>query len=153
MIEKWQERLLIDDRERTDEMATNDRFLGIPPRAVPRTIREATNLRAIVSKETRQQLSQADRIKLQTNAERGLEVKYDLLDHVNLSDVETLKAVYNMSIRTEELRSDMARYDIHGVMTILNEVTYDVQQRGLSRHQFGVIMQKTYFGRSIEGEK
>ena len=76
----------------------------------------------------RQQLSQTERIKLQNNAEKGIETKYDLLDQVNLSDVETLKAVYSMSIRTGEMKSEMARYDMHGVMTIPSTVTYNADE-------------------------
>ena len=107
-------------------MSTNDRFLGgVAPRTTPRTSAQTSSLRALVSKDERQTLSQADRIKLQNNAERGLESKYDLLDHVTLTDVQTLKAVYNMSIRTEELKEEMARYDMHEVMLIPNSMTYD----------------------------
>ena len=109
-------------------MATNDRFLGVPPRATARTIAEATQLRAVVSKESRASLTQAEKIKLQGNAEKGLEIKYDLLDSVNLSDVDTLKAVYNMAIRTEELKEDMARYDMDGVFLIPNDFKYDATE-------------------------
>lgn len=100
-------------------MAQNDRFLGgVPPRAIARTLMEATSLRAVVSQQDRAFLAQNERVKLQTSAEKGLEVKYDLLDNVNLTDMDTLKAVYQMSIRTEELKEDMAKYDIQSAMLI-----------------------------------
>ena len=106
-------------------MATNDRFLGgVAPRTTARTTVEFTSLRALVSKEDRAFLSQTERINFQNNAEKGLEAKYDLLDNVNLTDVETLKAVYNMSIRTEELKEEMAKYDMHQIMTIPGTFTY-----------------------------
>ena len=106
-------------------MASNDRFLGgVAPLTTPRTISEAKGLRAIVSQNNRSTLTQAERIKLQTSAEKGLESKYDLLDNVNLTDVETLKAVYQMAIRTEELKEDMARYDIQEVFLIPNEMEW-----------------------------
>ena len=102
-------------------MAQNDRFLGgIPPRAVARTITEATSLRAAVSQQDRAFLGQNERIKLQTSAEKGLDLKYDLLDNVNLTDIDTLKAVYQMSIRTEELKEEMARFDIQRRFLIPN---------------------------------
>lgn len=107
-------------------MAANDRFLGgVAPRATPRTIPETSSLRALVSKEDRAFLSQAERMKFQVNAEKGLETKYDLLDNVNLTDLQTLQAVYNMSIRTEELKDDMARYDMHETMLIPNRFHLD----------------------------
>ena len=77
-----------------------------------------------MSKEDRAFLSQTEKMKLQNNAEKGLETKYDLLDNVNLTDVETLKAVYNMSIRTEELKEEMARYDMNEIMLIPNNFAY-----------------------------
>ena len=107
-------------------MAANDRFLGgVAPRATARTLAKFTSLRALVLKEDRAFLAQTERIKLQNNAEKGLETKYDLLDNVNLTDVETLKAVCSMSIRTEELREEMARYDMHEIMVIPGSFTYD----------------------------
>ena len=100
-------------------MAQNDRFLGgVAPRAIARTFIEATSLRAVISEQDRTFLGQTERIKLQNSAKKGLEIKYDLLDSINLTDIETLKAVYQMSIHTEELKDDMARYDIHSVMLI-----------------------------------
>ena len=44
-----------------------------------------------------------------------------------MSDVETLKAVYQMSIRTDELKNDLLRYDMAGIMTIPNKFTLDPQ--------------------------
>ena len=107
-------------------MAQNDRFLGgAAPRAIARTLMDATSLRAVVSEQDRAFLSQNEKIKLQNSAEKGLEIKYDLLDNINLTDIETLKAVYQMSIRTEELKDDMARYDIQSVMLIPSTFTED----------------------------
>ena len=104
-------------------MAQNDRFLGgVAPRAVAR----ATSLRALVSEQDRAFLGQNKRLKLQTSPEKGLEIKYDLLDNINLTDIDTLKAVYHMSIRTEELKDDMAKYDIHSVMLIPSAFITDV---------------------------
>ena len=97
-------------------MVQNDRFLGgVAPRANPRTFGEEIGFRAAVRQEDRILLGQNDRMKLQANAEKGLELKYDLLDSVSLTDIDTLKAVYQMAIRTEEMKQDMARYDIVGV--------------------------------------
>lgn len=108
-------------------MAQNDRFLGgVAPRAVARTLLEATSLRALVSEQDRAFLGQNERLKLQTSAEKGLEIKYDLLDNINLTDIDTLKAVYHISIRTEELKDDMAKYDIHSVMLIPSAFITDV---------------------------
>lgn len=45
-------------------MATSDRFLGVAPRTTARTIAEATQLRAVVSKEDRCTLTKTERIKL-----------------------------------------------------------------------------------------
>lgn len=60
-------------------MAQNDRFLGgVAPRAVARTLLEATTLRALISQNDRAFLGQTERLKLQTSAEKGLEIKYDL---------------------------------------------------------------------------
>ena len=107
-------------------MAQNDRFLGgVAPRAIVRTLVEATSLRALISETDRAFLGQTERLKLQTSAEKGLEIKYDLLDNVNLTDIDTLKAVYHMSIRTEELKDDMAKYDIHSVMLIPSDFQTD----------------------------
>jgi len=107
-------------------MATSDRFLGgVAPRANPRTIMEATSFRAATKKEDRNSLSTSDKRKLQMAAETGLESKYDLLDNVNMSDVETLKAVYQMAIRTDELKDDMFRYDMAGIMLIPDRFIYD----------------------------
>ena len=107
-------------------MATSDRFLGgVAPRANPRTIMEATSFRAATKKEDRNSLSTSDKRKLQMAAETGLESKYDLLDNVKMSDVDTLKAVYQMSIRTDELKNDMYRYDMAGIMLIPDRFTYD----------------------------
>ena len=89
-------------------MATSDRFLGgVAPLATPRSILQATSFRAAIKKEDRQNLTTSNKRKLQSSAEEGMESKYDLLDNINMSDVDTLKAVYQMSIRTDELKNDM----------------------------------------------
>ena len=107
-------------------MATSDRFLGgVAPLRTPRTIMEATSFRASIKKEDRVTLSTSDKRKLQFAAETGLESKYDLLDNIMMSDVETLKAVYQMSIRTDELKTDMLRYDMLGIMIIPDRFTLD----------------------------
>ena len=70
-------------------MAANDRFLGgVAPRATARTLAKFTSLRTLVLKEDRAFLAQTERIKLQNNAEKGLETKYDLLDNVKCRNVE-----------------------------------------------------------------
>lgn len=100
-------------------MTQNNRFLGgAAPRTITRTLMEVTSLRAVMSEQGRAFLAQNKRIKLQTSAQKGIEVKYDLLNNVNLTDMDTLKAVYRMSIRIEEPKEDMAKYDIHIVLCL-----------------------------------
>ena len=107
-----------EDSTSEEEEEMSDPFLGVAPRTQARTFADAAGFRASVKKEDRSNLSTNDMNKLQMAAETGLEQKYELLDAVSLSDTETLKAVYQMSIRTEELRESLGRYDMDGIFLV-----------------------------------
>ena len=110
-------------------MADLARWLGgVEPRDDFRTARDAAQMMAGIPKADRANLTASERSKLKKFAEEGLEFKFSLLaplDGTTKPTIDKLKGVYSVTIRVEELRGDLQRYDIHDVFLIASDWTYN----------------------------
>ena len=108
--------------------ATNpERWLnGVGPRAVARTQRETAQVLTAVVKEQRALLNAQQILKVQQRCEEGLEEPhFDFLSYDNLNSLESLKNLYSVRMKIEQLRSALMEGDMHGVFSVPSIMTQD----------------------------
>lgn len=99
---------------------------GVAPRATPRNQRETTAMLTSIRKEDRHLLTSQQKLKLQTKCEEGLpKPHFDFLTHENSSDLKSLKSLYSVRMKVEELRLSLTSEDMHGVFTVPSMMTGD----------------------------
>ena len=107
-------------------MSTNNIFLGgVAPLSTARSVRESAGFMSSIKKEDRSSLTANNKLKLKEAAIAGLEDKYDLLDSANTTDMDSLKNVYSISIKNEELKASFRQFDMIDVMTCPDVMVLD----------------------------
>jgi hypothetical protein len=106
-------------------MADMARWLGgIAALEDPRPRKDTLQMLSGVAKDKREALTTTEKSKLKKFAEEGLEFKFKLLaplDGSNKPTLEKLQGVYSVTIRVEELRTSLQKYDMDDVFLIASD--------------------------------
>ena len=89
---------------------------GVALTATPRNQRETTAILTSVPKEQHAVLTTQQRIKLQVKCEEPLEEpQFNFLTLDNSTDLTSLKSLYSVQMKVEELRQALTEDDMHGI--------------------------------------
>jgi hypothetical protein len=96
---------------------------GKAPLEEARLASEAAGFLAGIKKEHRSALSSSDYLKLKVKAEEGMETKFSLFQPVDSEDIDNegsklLNQTYSVTMRIEEFRRELKRFDLEDVFTI-----------------------------------
>ena len=96
---------------------------GIAPLGEARLASEAAGYLAGIKKADRSTLSRSEYLKLKVKAEEGMEMKFSLFQPVDSDDIENegsklLDQTYSVTMRIEEFRRELKRFDLEDVFTI-----------------------------------
>ena len=97
-----------------------ERWLNsVAPRTTARTTRETASLLTSVPKENRHTLTGPQKIKLQAKCKEGLpEPHFDFLASDPSSDLTSLKGLYSVRMKVEELKQSLMAEDMHGIFVM-----------------------------------
>ena len=99
---------------------------GESPRSTARTNRDATSILTSVPKEQRSALTTQQKLKLQAKCEEGLlEPHFDFLTHGSTTNLQSLKMLYSVRMKVEELRQSLTTGDMHGVFLVPDSMCVD----------------------------
>ena len=117
-------------------MADPARWLGgTAPRDEARLASEAAGFLAGIKKEDRNGLSRSEYSKLKVKAEEGMETKFCLFQPVDSDDLDDegsklLDQTYSVTMRIEEFRRELKRFDLDDVFTIASSYAPNAQFDG-----------------------
>jgi len=118
------------------------------PLGTAHTINQAVESFCGLPKKDHANLKTADLLKLKKQAEEGLERKFVLMKPVLKTsgeiDVDKLTSIYPVSIRIEEFRESLCRYDMEDVFGLIPE-EFDVNSQGDYRPAHGAKLQSVFF--------
>jgi len=126
---------------------TEDCLGGEVPLSTAHTVNQAVESFCGLPKKDCAKLKTADLLKLKKQAEEGLERKFVLMKPVLKTsgeiDVDKLKSIYPVSIRIEEFRESLHRYDMEDVFGLIPE-EFDVNSQGDYRPAHGAKLQSLF---------
>ena len=99
---------------------------GVAPRGTARTHRETAQVLTAVVKEQRYVLPAQQLLKLQQRCEEGLaEPHFAFLSYDNLNSLESLKNLYSVRMKIEQLRTSLMEGDMQGVFSVPSSMVED----------------------------